>query len=191
MPAKTHINKLDPFGDNEAEFQVSGIRHSRSRETRGMMKNVVKEEKENKRRFYLVVAILVLIIIASGVAIFFMTKSSGPDETFGDDPHVNPTGRETSNEYSTNYNDPEIRASEQEKLNTVLELISAKDWEYANALFETIFPNYLDTCGKYDYYRAAVSLADNFEAFAIQREVAETRMNTLLPRCDRASSEGN
>lgn len=132
-----------------------------------------------------------IIIVAIVVAVIIIaTKATAVDETFGDNPRVNLTGREASDEYTDNVNDPEIRTSEEEKLGTVLGLISAQEWENANALFGTIFPNYLDTCGKYDYYQAAMNLADNYEGFSVERETVETRLEVLSKRCKRADAEG-
>lgn len=188
MPAKTPINPLDPFGD-EDEFKTKEIRHSRSREADKLIKNVEPEKKAKPNAVLVFAVVLGVIVIACVVFLVILPGAKKSDESFGEDPNVNPTGREVTSEYTGDFDNPELRASEQEKLNTVLSLIQKKDWEYANALFETIFPDYLDSCGKYDYYRSAVTLADNFEEFTIDRELAESRMNVLVSRCDRGTSE--
>ena len=118
-----------------------------------------------------------------------MPRATNPDPTISDDPLVNPTGRDATSEYTTDTDDPELRAREQNKLSTLLALLNNEDWEYANATFETIFPDYLDTCDRYEYYRAAVTLADNFEDFTISRGTAEARLNYLLEKCDKPGAE--
>lgn len=191
MPNHPVINQLDPFGENEDEFSTKEIRRSRSRTASRFFINLINPEDEKARkrnRLILLSVILVVILVVVGVIILVnRPKPQSPEQV---ETLVNPTGREaTSSENIPAFTDPEARAYEQEKLNTVLELVKQDDWEYTNALFETIFPNYLDNCGKYDYYRAAIILADNFEGFAISREVATARAEELFSSCSRAVEE--
>lgn len=185
MPDAPKINQLDPFGDNESEFDTQKIRHSRSRETRNLIKNVVDPKTEkDKKRYRLVVIILIVVILLSILGLFLIPRLVAPEEAIEDNPDVNPTGREATSEYAdTAADDPELRTSEQDKLNTVLSLVGKGDWEFANAIFETIFPRYLDDCGKYDYYRAALSISENFENFSIDVETITTRRNVFYERC--------
>ena len=187
MPNKK-INQLDPFADDKDEYSAQKIRRSRSRETKRLIRNVVNPEVEEKeKRTHKIIAAVLITVILVALGIIVVLKLTSPSEdTLEEDPLVNPTGREATSEYAdTSADDPELRASETEKLDTVLALLGQEDWEYANALFETIFPRYLDNCGRYDYYRAAVLLADNFEGFTISRETAEARMNALVSKCSR------
>lgn len=191
MPSHPVINQLDPFGENEDEFQTKGIRHSRSRVFGNFFVNLINPEDEEKRkrnRIALFSGIAVVVIAV--LAIIFIPKLSTPEPTPEPEPVVNPTGRESaSKENIPSLDDPEARAYEQEKLDTVLALITQDDWEYTNALFETIFPDYLDDCGKYDYYRAAIALSKNFESFSIPYDVATERAEKLYKNCDRAATE--
>lgn len=190
MPNRPVINQLDPFGENEDEFSTKEIRHSRSRTTGRFFTNLInpEDEKARKRNRTLLGMVPTIIILAVLAIIFIpqLTQKENPSEP--PEVLVNPTGRESASSGNLPaFDDPETRAYEQEKLNTVLELVKQDDWEYTNALFETIFPDYLDNCGKYDYYRAAIILADNFEGFSISREVAVTRAEELLKSCDRTA----
>ncbi|MBR2586883.1 hypothetical protein IKE71_00705 [Candidatus Saccharibacteria bacterium] len=181
------INQLDPFGETETEFSAQGIRRSRSRESRDLMQNVVEANPKGKKGTspFAVVFSAVLVVIAV-LLVVFLPKSNSADENFGDDPLVNPTGREATSEYiDASADDPDLRANEENKLSAVLVYIKNEDWESANASFETIFPRYLDTCGKYDYYRAAVSLANNFKNFSLPLETAETRRDALASKCSK------
>lgn len=191
MPAKKPIDQLDPFGDNEGHYKSREIRHSRSRSSKNPFINLSDpKSKEGKRNFIIISCILLAVIIGSVLVIIFNNRSNTTDPTSDGNPLVNPTGREASSEYSADkLDDPDLRASEQSKLNSVLTLISEKDWEYARALFNTIFPDYLDSCGKYDYYRAAIVLADNVSDFAISRERATERMDILIKKCNRSIEE--
>jgi len=191
MPAKKPINQLDPFDDNEERYQTREIRHSRSRSSKNLFTNLADpKSKEGKRSIIILSCVFLAIIIGSILFIIFNGRLNSLSPTSDGDPLVNPTGREASSEYTVDrLNDPELRASEQSKLDSVLTLISEKDWEYASSLFSTIFPDYLDACGKYDYYRAAVLLADNVADFNISRERATERMDTLIETCNRSSKE--
>ena len=179
------INQLDPFGD-EGEFAAQKIRHSRSRESRKLKKNIVNpEEEKDKKRLRLAIIILAVITAVSVAAILLIPRLTQEEEAIEDDPVVNPTGREITSEYvDTAADDPELRTGEEEKLGTVLSLIKNQDWEFANALFETIYPRYLDNCGKYEYYRAALTLSTNFENFSIDADVAGERMEALSKKCN-------
>lgn len=191
MPAKKPINQLDPFGDNDDRYQTREIRHSRSRSSKNPFTNLADpKSKEGKRSFIILSCVFLAIIIGSILVIVLSNRANAPDPTSDGDPLVNPTGREASSEYTVDkLNDPELRANEQSKLESVLVLISEEDWNYAHALFNTIFPDYLDACGKYDYYRAALRLADNIPDFAISRERATERMDILLKTCNRPAEE--
>lgn len=191
MPAKKPINQLDPFSDDEDRYQTREIRHSRSRSSRNPFVNLSDpKSKEGKRSFILLSCILLAIIVGSILIVVLSNRSNTTDPTSDGNPLVNPTGREASSEYTVDkLDDPDLRASEQSKLDSVLTLISEKDWEYARALFNTIFPDYLDYCGKYDYYHAATVLADNVSDFAISRERATERMNILITKCNRSTKE--
>ena len=188
MPARKSFNQLDPFAEGE-RFQTRGIRNSRSRSSKNPFTNVSSDDKKHSSRIVIYCIILIIVILAAVALLFLLPNSTSSDPTATDDPLVNPAGRDASSEYTDNTDDPELRASEQEKLDSMLELIAEEDWEYANATFETIFPSYLDTCGRYDYYRAAVLLADNFEGFLVSRDTAETNMNYLLERCGKSRTE--
>lgn len=188
MPNVPVINQLDPFGDNEDKFRSKEIRHSRSRTFNRFFINLVNpEDKKLRTRNRLIlligsvtfVAIVVLIIV-------FAPRLSQPQTPSASEPLVNPTGREaaTTSDLPA-FDDPETQAYEQEKLDTVFKLFERGDWEYANAYFETIFPNYLTPCGKYDYYRAATILAENITNFTISRNAAAERATILQKDCDR------
>lgn len=189
------INQLDPFGENESEFQTKEIRNSRSRKSGNFFTNFInnEDEKIRKRNRAILFGGLIVIVLAV-LAIIFVPKLTTPAPTPEPEPLVNPTGRKAASSDIPSFDDPEARAYEKEKLDTVLALLSQNDWEYTNALFETIFPNYLDACGKYDYYRAAVALSENFEGFSISHEVATARAEELFQTCDRSienSDQGN
>lgn len=187
------INQLDPFGENENEYQVKEIRHSRSRNSGNFFINLINNEDEKiRKRNRLIIFGGLTVAILAVLAIIFIPKLSAPQTEPEPEPLVNPTGREAaSNDNLPAFDDPETRAYEQEKLDTVLALLTQDDWEYTNALFETIFPNYLDNCGKYDYYRAAVVLSENFEGFSISRDTASARAEDLFKTCDRAAEESD
>ncbi len=187
MPDRPPINQLDPFGENENEFQTKEIRHSRSRNSRNFFINLINnEDAKIRRRNRIILAGSLAVIALAVLAIIFIPKLSTPAPTPAPESLVNPTGREAaSSENAPSLDDPEARAYEQEKLDTVLALLTQDDWEYTNALFETIFPDYLDACGKYDYYRAAVALSENFEGFSISYDVASARAEELFKNCNR------
>ena len=191
MPDRPPINQLDPFGEIENEYRTREIRRSRSRSSRNFFINLVNNEDEKIRkhnRLLLLGGLIVIILII--LAIIFIPKLSTPAPTPEPEPLVNPTGREAaSSKDAPSFDDPEARAYEQEKLNTVLALLNQDDWEYTNALFETIFPNYLDACGKYDYYRAATVLSENFEGFSISHDVATARAEELCKNCHRDAEQ--
>ena len=185
------INQLDPFGDNENEFQVKEIRHSRSHNSGNFFVNLINNEDEKiRKRNRLIIFSSLTVAILAVLAVIFVPKLSAPQTK--SEPLVDPTGREAaSNKNSLAPDDSKVRAYEQEKLNTVFALLAQDDWEYANALFETIVPSYLDACGKYDYYRATVVLAENFEGFSISRDTASARAEELSKTCDRAAEESD
>ena len=190
MPAKKPIGQLDPFGDNEDRFQTREIRHSRSRSSKNPFINLSDPKSKEGKRSLIILSSVLLAIIIGAILIIFLNNSNSTDLTSDGDPLVNPTGREASSEYTVDkLDDPELRAGEQSKLSSVITLISEEDWEYARALFNTIFPDYLDACGKYDYYRAASTLADHISDFAISHERAAERMKALLDKCNRPAEE--
>ena len=187
MPARRPFNQLDPFGANEEQFQTRSIRDSRSHAKKEPFKDSLsKRSNSNPAIIYGIIASIILVGI---ILLLTIPRSFESDPTIGEDPLVNPTGREASSEYTTNTSDPELRAREQNKLDTLLALVNDESWEYANATFETIFPDYLDACGRYEYYRAARALSENFESFSISRETAETRMDYLLEKCDKLENQ--
>ncbi len=190
MPARKSFNQLDPFGENEDRFQTREIRSSRSRSSKDPFVNVEKkDEGKSKNNTIILGAVLVVVLLGVIVLLILLPQSAAQDPTVSEDPLVNPTGRDATSEYTADTDNPELRAREQNKIDTLLSLLNDEDWEYANATFETIFPDYLDTCGRYEYYRAAVVLADNFEDFTISRDTAESRLNYLLEKCDNAGAE--
>ena len=130
MPAKKPINQLDPFGDDEDRYQTREIRHSRSRSSRNPFINLSDpKSKEGKRSFILLSCILLAIIVGSILIVVLSNRSNTTDPTSDGNPLVNPTGREASSEYTVDkLDDPDLRASEQSKLDSVLTLISEKDW---------------------------------------------------------------
>ena len=183
MPTNQPARKdeFDPFELDE--YRTKEIRHTRSRTRRQTFNLINPKDEKSRKRLRIAIAILLIIIIIIPLAILIIPRvapSPSPDE---ETPLVNPTGREASGEYTEDITDPKLQASEQKKLTTVYELIEEQDWEYANALFETIFPAYLTDCGRYDYYRYALTLADNFENFSIPRETAESRMSNYQGKC--------
>ena len=190
MAAQKSFNQLDPFEEKE-RFKTKEIRHSSSRISHNPFANSQKKGANAKTNLTLIYVGLVLVIICAAITLIFILKSAGQksDPTISDNPLVNPAGRDASSEYTKDTNDPEIHTRELNKLNTMLDLIADEQWEYANATFETIFPDYLDICERYDYYRSAVTLADNFENFTVSRETAETRMNYLLEKCGSSEAE--
>ena len=138
----------------------------------------------------LAVGTTIITVVIVCTIVLFAPTSKAVDETFGDDPRVNLVGRRVPEECTGNTGDSEIRASEEQKLGTVIRLITDKDWEHANALFETIFPAYLNTCGKYQYYQSALSLSDNFSGFLAKRETVATRLGVLSALCNQSKTEG-
>lgn len=187
MPAKKPINQLDPFDESGDRYQTREIRHSRSRSSKNPFVHLSDpKSKEGKRSLILLSCVLLAIIIGCVIIIILNARSDSSNPVLDDDPLINPAGREASSEYTAdNLDDPELRAGEQSKLNSVLILISEEDWSYAYSLFNTIFPEYLDACGKYDYYRAAAFLADNIADFPVSKERATERMNILITKCKR------
>jgi len=186
MPAqKKPFNQLDPFEENSERFQAQEIRRSSSHTHHNPFADSQKKRKSSASYLKPIYIALILIIISAIVILIFVLTSTNKsqDPTISDNPLVNPAGRDASSEYTSDTNDPDIHLREQNKLSTLLNLISDENWEYANAIFETIFPDYLDTCERYDYYRSAVTLADNFASFSIPRDSAESRMNYLIKEC--------
>ncbi len=190
MSARKSFNQLDPFSENEDRFQTRGIRNSQSHSSKDPFVNVEKKD-EGKSKINTIVlgAILAVVLLGAIVLLILLPQSTTQDPTVSEDPLINPTGRDATSEYTADTNDPELRAREQNKIDTLIALLNEEDWEYANATFETIFPDYLDTCGRYEYYRAAVVLADNFEDFTVSRDTAESRLNYLLEKCDSSGAE--
>ena len=190
MPKTPVINQLDPFGSNEDEYQTKEIRHSRSRSKNNFFINLINPEDEKvRKRNHTVIAIVLLLIIFGALAVLLIPNFTQPATPSEPETLVNPTGREAaSSENLPAFDDPETRAYEQEKLDTVLALTAQDDWEYTNALFETIFPDDLDDCGKYDYYRAAIILSENVEGFAISHDVATARAEELVKKCNRGAA---
>ncbi|MBR3319755.1 hypothetical protein IKG20_00375 [Candidatus Saccharibacteria bacterium] len=181
------IDQLDPFKDDRSEFKTKEIRHSHSRKRSNPFIWLInpKDEKAKKHRMIFIAVILLLVIAGSAVFFILSSGNSGGNGLADDNPLINPTGREASGEYTDNLNDPELRESEHQKLVTVMSLTIESDWDYARALFETIFPEYLDSCDKYDYYRVSLLLDDNLDDFEIARDRATERMQSHLSKCDR------
>lgn len=190
MSAQKSVNQLDPFDNDKDNYRTSEIRHSRSRFLKNPFINLIDPKNKKGRRNFIIITCIFLAVIIGSVFIILRSQSEPTNTPTEDSPLVNPTGHEASSEYTIDrLNDPELRAGEQSKLNSVFTLISEKDWEYARALFNTIFPDYLDDCGKYDYYRAAVTLADNIANFAISHELATERMEALAKTCNYSAEE--
>lgn len=188
MANKTHIDPLDPFGENEAKFKSKEIRHSRSRHARSPFINRVPDKKKKNNIPIIATIISAVIVIAIVLIVLNPFKTQTPLEE--ENPLVNPTGREASSEYTEEINDPEQRAVEQEHLDSVRELIKEGDWAMAAEMFEIVYPAYLDNCGRYDYWRSAVELLDNVEYFTINgasREDAEKFAAQNLTRCTNPS----
>ncbi len=188
MPNAPVIDQLDPFNENKDEFQSKEIRHSRSRTFNRFFINLVNPKDQKLRlRNRLLLSLAALLILFAVLIIIFSPQLTQPRAQSTPEPLVNPTGREaTSSDNLPAFDDPETRARTRQELNVVLDLLRAgNDWEYANALFETIFPDYLDACGKYDYYQAAATLADHIANFPISRSDALENVAKLLPECNR------
>ena len=133
----------------------------------------------------MIFAIIAVVAVLASLAIIFVPRllqKPAPEE---DAPLVNPTGREASSEYTEDTTDPDLRASEQDKLNTVIALVNREDWEYANALLETIFPAYLELCQKYEYYRAAQTISEHIPDFSITPDYISSRIDELEHQCRR------
>ena len=183
MPNPPKIDQLDPFNEHKGEFQAKEIRHSRSRETRKLLNNLESpEDNKNKSRLWLIIGIITALIFGVLVIIFIPKLLSGDEQKQGQS-ITNPVGRETSTDYTNDPDSPELRAVEQEKLDALNELIDEKDWRYANATFKTIYPDYLDDCGKYSYYRAALTLAEKFEYFTLDAEMLTSRAEVYAEKC--------
>jgi len=176
---------LDPFSDSETEYKTTEIRYSRSRKAKTPFKTSDSASNRAKRSHLWLLAAIAALVLVAVLAIIFVPKWLRSNSSEDATPLVNPTGREASSEYTDNTSDSELRAAEQDKLNSVMSLIAREDWEHANAFFKTIFPAYLDSCGKYDYYRTALSLAKNFSNFSISEETALTRSEELALECRR------
>ncbi len=190
MANKIHIDPLDPFGEHEAKYKSNEIRHSRSRHSRFLFINRSSDKKDKKNNIPLIATILsVVLVIAIVLIVVNPFKSAKPIEEVN--PLVNPTGREASSEYTEEINDPAQRAIEQEHIETVRALIEEGNYDLANAMFEIIYPAYLDACGRYDYWRSAVELIDNFEGFSkkITREDADRFTQDNLSQCTTPSNE--
>jgi len=187
MPSSQPISQIDPFAD-KGDYNTKEIRNTQSHNNKNPFVNIINpaDEKARKRNRTILVVVLVMIIIAVS-AIFIVPLLSKQEVPTEPEEVVNPTGRKSAIEDAPELDDPETREGEQQKLDAVFVLMEEDDWEYVNALFETIFPDYLDDCGKYDYYRAAAIIADNFEKFAIPKDEALSRSELLLEKCDRTS----
>ncbi len=183
-------DQIDPFADERNDFETKEIRHTKSHNSKNPFVNIINPSDDKARKRNRIILLAVLMVVVAGVlAMLIIPNVSNPNAPVEPEEIVNPTGRKSAIDDAPAFDDPETRKGEQEKLNAVFALMDEGDWEYINALFETIFPDYLDDCGKYDYYRAAVTIADNFEKFTISKDVAVSRAEELLSTCNRSNQE--
>ena len=182
----TRKKQLDPFDTSpQYWFETKEIRNSKSRESRRRLVPLgFLQEKDNSKKIVIVIVIITLLAVC-GIGLVIWRGKSNTNVSNEENPLVNPAGREASSEYSVDgANNRELHATEQKKLNTANALALQEKWEAANALFETIFPAYLDTCEQYQYYSLAAILAANIDNFSIQNSTIGRRIDQLRQHCE-------
>lgn len=178
------IDPLDPFKNEQktqkSEYKTKDIRRSFSRTARDLLMNVISIGKKSPHILILIAgALAIAVIVIVGLT---STSTSTPTvKPASSSESTKPSGKsQSSGDVS---DDSETQASEQEKLSTVIALISDEDWENAAALIETISPKILNDCNKLYYYRSVSTISDHFDSLSVSKDVAEMHIEQLENAC--------